>query len=523
MDNIKNPIIERLYNLHKKAGYLDKYGNSLLITIFIFFIFFIIIAYFHVKQNIEPIKKDWGSMKCHPAVIPFAGIINKPKGQSILEFTSNNFMDCTSIILTQIIKIFTAPLYSLTSATNNVFQMISQADNTMSLIIYKITDKIEKLFKLIYSRIFSFLPELQKLIIYIKDSFEKTNGVLAGTLHFMSGIYYTMRAFLGAFIEIIIKAMVISTAIIIGLWVLPFSWPLAAASTVFYVLIMVLMGTIVNSSSRILGIVEKKIPPKPVNNCFHGDTILKTKNGNIKMSDIQVGQELFDGSKITAVFKCSYGRPDIVSIDGIKVSGMHPIFHEKKGWIPADLHPDSTIIDSDTDVLYCINTTNKVIKINNSTFLDWDELDNSDMTKLNKLFKIKSRKSIHELLDSGFHPDTPIKLIDNSITTISNIKINDKLCPHGEHMDCPKVTAIVKIDASNLKNIKKFTTMSDNNTFIGANINEAYYNLGEIIEDERVETDSKVFYHLTTDTGYFTINNTEVIDYNGNMEFIFDY
>ncbi len=523
MDNIKNPIIERLYNLHKKSGYLDKYGNSLLITIFIFFIFFIIISYFYIKQNIEPIKKDWGSMKCHPAVIPFAGIINKPKGQSIFEFTNNNFMDCTSIVLTQITKIFTAPLYSLTSITNNVFKMISQADNMMNIIIYKITDKIEKLFDLIKVRIFSLLPEFQKLIIYIKDSFEKTNGVLAGTLHFMSGIYYTMRAFLGAFIEIIIKAMVISSAIILGLWVVPFTWPLAAASTVVYVLIMVLMGTIVNSSSRILGIVEKKIPPKPVNNCFHGDTILKTKNGEIKISDIQVGQELFDGSKITAVFKCSYGRRDIISIDGIKVSGLHPIFHEKKGWIPADLHPDATIIQSDTDTVYCINTTNKVIKINNSTFLDWDELDNSDMTKINKLFKIKSRKSIHEFLDSGFHPDTPIKLIDNSITTISNIKINDQLCPHGEHMDCPRVTAVVKIDASNLKNIKRYTTMSDNDTFIGANINEAYYNLGEIIEDESVETDSKVFYHLTTDTGFFNINNTEVIDYNGNMEFIFDY
>jgi len=318
--------------------------------------------------------------------------------------------------------------------------------------------------------------------------------------------------------------MVISSAIILGLWVVPFTWPLAAASTIVYVLIMVLMGTIVNSSSRILGIVEKKIPPKPVNNCFHGDTILKTKNGDIKISDIEVGQELFDGSKVTSVFKCLYGRQELLLIDGIKVSSMHPIFHEKKGWIPTDLHPDATIINSDTDVLYCISTTNKVIKINNSTFLDWDELDSGDIAKLTKMFKsITSRKSINTNIDSGLHPDTPIKLMDNSITTISNIKINDRLCPHGEDMDCPLVTAVVKIDASNLKNIKRYTTMSDNNTFIGSNVHEAYYNLGEIIDDERIETDTKVFYHLTTNTGFFTVNNTEIIDYNGNMEFIFDY
>ena len=517
MDNIKNPIIERLYNIHKKAGYLDKYGNSLLITIFIFFIFFIIIAYFHVKQNIEPIKKDWGSMKCHPAVIPFAGIINKPSAQTILEFTSNNFMDCTSIILTQIIKIFTSPLYAMTSITNDVFNMISQADNTMTLIIHKITNSIENLFKMIYARIFSFLPELQKLIIYIQDSFQKTNGVLGTTLHFMSALYYTLRAFIGAFIEIIIKAMIISTGIIIGLWVVPFTWPLAAASTVIYVIIMVLMGKIVNSSSRILGIVEKKIPPKP-GKCFHKDTLIETIEGSIKISQIHPGVILKDGSKVTETFKCIAEDEDLYLLNNIKVTGTHMVFTESKGWIPVLLHPDAQLINNDQEYFYCINTSNKLIKINGTTFMDWDELQEIDVTFLLRAFNIKSKEDIHKIINPALHPSTPITLENGRKIKISEINVND-IIEGGD-----TVLSVVKINAKDMKNFKKYTTMHSTETFIGKNIQEAYYNLGEIIDDENIlEPDENIFYHLVTDTGYFNINGTNISDYNSGMEFIFDY
>lgn len=519
MDNIKNPIIERLYNLHKKTGYLDKYGNSLIITILIFLVFFIIISYFYIKQNIEPIKKDWGSMKCHPAVIPFAGIINKPKGQSIFEFTNNNFAECTSIILSQIIKIFTSPIYAITNITSDIFKMIMEADNVMSLIIYKITNSIENLFKLIYSRIFSFLPELQKIIIYMQDSFQKTNGVLATSLHFMSALYYTLRAFLGAFIEIIIKAMVISTAIIIGLWVVPFTWPLAAASTSFYVVIMILMGIIVNRSSRILGIVEKKVPPKPSGSkCFHKDTLLKTINGSIKISEINVGQKLQDGSIVTAVFECCALYEELYKLDDIKVTGSHLVFHKNKGWISVANHPDAIHIDNDQDKVYCINTSNKLIKINNSSFLDWDELQDFDIASLIKLFNIKSRKDIHSNIDPALHPDTPIILSDGTKTTISKIKVND-IIEGGD-----TVTSVVKINASTLKNVKRYTSMHLEDTFIGTNIQEAYYNLGEIIDDKIIEkVDVKEFYHLTTDSGFFTINGIHISDYSSGIEFLLDY
>ena len=66
--------------------------------------------------------------------------------------------------------------------------------------------------------------------------------------------------------------------------------------------------------------------------------------------------------------------------------------------------------------------------------------------------------------------------------------------------------------------------MNSSDTFIGTNIQEAYYNLGEIIDDEIIQgVDVKEFYHLTTDTGFFTISGTHISDYSCVIEFLLDY
>ena len=83
-DSIFN-VINKIYN---KAGFLEKYGGSLWLTIILIIVFFVAISYFNVMNNIQPIKADWLNQRCSPSVMPFAGIINKPDNQSAFEFTS---------------------------------------------------------------------------------------------------------------------------------------------------------------------------------------------------------------------------------------------------------------------------------------------------------------------------------------------------------------------------------------------------------------------------------------------------
>ena len=79
MDNLK----EALNGLYKKTTYLDMYGGSVFMMLLTLLVFFILFSYFRVMNNIKPIKSQWAVQRCNPSVIPFAGLINKPRDKSL--------------------------------------------------------------------------------------------------------------------------------------------------------------------------------------------------------------------------------------------------------------------------------------------------------------------------------------------------------------------------------------------------------------------------------------------------------
>ena len=101
MDNISETFGNYFHKVYKKDGYLDKYGGSIVATIITLLIFFIIFSYYYIQNKIEPIRQDWANQRCRPEVMPFAGMINAPPGTSNMEYTSENFMQCTTLFYHQ--------------------------------------------------------------------------------------------------------------------------------------------------------------------------------------------------------------------------------------------------------------------------------------------------------------------------------------------------------------------------------------------------------------------------------------
>ena len=89
-----NNIQKQFLKLHEKRTYLDKYGGSVVATGLTLFAFFLLFSYLYIQGQAAPIKANWSVKKCHPMVVPFAGIINKPDGMSTLQFTALNFQSC---------------------------------------------------------------------------------------------------------------------------------------------------------------------------------------------------------------------------------------------------------------------------------------------------------------------------------------------------------------------------------------------------------------------------------------------
>ncbi len=102
MDNIIETFNGYFDRLYKKNNYLDKYGGSVVATAFTLFCFFLIFSYYYVQNKMEPIRQDWANQRCRPEVMPFAGMINAPSGVSQTDYTSENFMRCTTTILSSI-------------------------------------------------------------------------------------------------------------------------------------------------------------------------------------------------------------------------------------------------------------------------------------------------------------------------------------------------------------------------------------------------------------------------------------
>jgi hypothetical protein len=67
---------ESIGKLYNKETYLDKYGGSLIITAITVLVAFVICSYFMISHNFGQIRANWNEYKCHPSVIPFAGLIN---------------------------------------------------------------------------------------------------------------------------------------------------------------------------------------------------------------------------------------------------------------------------------------------------------------------------------------------------------------------------------------------------------------------------------------------------------------
>jgi hypothetical protein len=523
MDNIKGHIKD----LYRKTTYLDKYGGSVVVTGLIFFIFFLVFSWLYIQSQLKPIKADWQNMKCHPAVIPFAGIINAGQGASIGEFTSTNFAGCMNTILRTITGYFTAPIYFASTLIARVFSLLASAMDTIRKVIAILKLKIMKIIEHIFGKLLNVTLPFQKMIIKLKDTFGKMSGVMLSMLYTTMGAYLAMKAFIGAFLTLCIIVLIVAVAAIIILWLIPFTWPAAIAGTTFFVAISIPIAITAGWMTHILNIVSKGVPKPPGKPsppwpfCFDESTQIQLKNGDfINIKDIKIGNILKNNEKVTATLKLHLPHDaPMYQLGNTILTGSHYVYHSKLGWIETFKHPDSKIITNyNKPFVYCINTTSKRIMIDNFKFMDWDEIEARDINYLKKMNYIPNSNpiNIHNYLDSGFSPETLIQLQNGFFCKIKDLKIGDIL-KNGE-----KVLGTVHIDGHNLK-LKKYF-LNKNCSIIGGPNLFTKFNTNNLAKFkwENANMELSSLYHILTDTTTFNINNIKFYDYNAAIENIID-
>lgn len=450
-NNINNNIINTnltntkhfIDNTYDKLSYFDLYGNSVIIFILITLFVFLVYSYCKIMQTKETIADDWVNQRCKPQNIPFAGFITHPEGTSAFEYTSENFQYCIQNILTNVTGYAVQPFQFMLDSLSQVFSRMSDSIQQTREITNNLRNNFRKFAEDIMCRILNVMIPIQTMFIALMDLFQKTQGVMTGGLYTMLGSYLTLQSLMGAILELIIKVLVALVIIIVGLWVLPFTWPAAAATTSVFLAISIPLAIIIYFMTEVLHIKSSAIPKL---RCFDRKTRFYLLDGTFKhIDELKINDVLYDGSMITAKIQVTAKDLTMYNLKGIIVSESHIVNHYGN-WIPVRDHPLAIKIrDYNEPYLYCLNTSRKTIVLNGITFTDWDEIYDDN---LEFVLKYTYGKNIARMLDKGYKNDTKI-MLTNGEKYLKDIKIGDILSTGGI------VYGLVELNNSNLGNKEK--------------------------------------------------------------------
>jgi hypothetical protein len=532
MDNT-NKGTNNINKLYENLSYFDQYGTSLILFIIITSILILFIGGCYAMININAVREDWVNQRCKPYVIPIAGLINRPPGVSIKDFTEQNFNYCSQTILKGMTSATVEPITYTTKLMSGALNGMENAMNDVRPMFNKSRDFFKNLTEDVMGRVINITVPLQQIVITFKDFISKVMGTMATGLFTALGSYLTLKSVFGVIAKVILIVLIAIAALIVIFWITPFTYGAAIAATAVFVATSIPLAIILVFMSKILDINPGINIPSV--KCFDKNTQFILKNGTKKpICNLQLGEKLQNNSTITTKITVDAANSVMYNLNGIIVSDSHIVKYNNK-WIRVDEHPYSIKInDYKEPYLYCINTDNKTIELNDVLFTDWDEIFDEDLEKI-KNIKLKNVKykfnvdsninnlhdinvenmDIHKYLDGGFNGDTIIKLKNGLVKKIKNVNIGDVL-ENGE-----KVYGYTEIDGTNLNEQSLYNLAK--NKFIqgGGNINicdktinyTSTLDLDEKNKKNINDFDNKL-YHLLTNTKTFNINGIKFYDYN---------
>jgi hypothetical protein len=299
----------------------------------------------------------------------------------------------------------------------------------------------------------------------------------------------------------------VSFASIIGI-------PIGIVLMVFVAILIVMMIQMANGLPSVMGGLRLGSVPKSRAGCFDKNMkLVMTNNHTKKISEIKLKDKLKDNDTVYGIFKMSadHERQNMYKLHDIIVSGNHKVKYLGE-WINVKDCPKSKKITYDDDIIYNLLTFSKTINIQDINFLDYDDIIKDDLDKLDNSGVI-NKGLIHNNFGlfrkfiGGFYGETKIKLLDNTVTEIKNIKVNDILD------DNVKVLGVVELDCCDVK-IKMVNTVT-----LMCTPTVLHDSLGKIKTINSVkgqnlgEVRCNKVYHLITDKNYFYIDYLKIYDY----------
>jgi len=261
------PIFKKINDIYVKSSYLEKYGGSVIFTIFAILIVFFYFIYLNIQNNKEIVKKDWANNKCSPAYLPFAGVIMEPKDMSNMEYTIKNFSECSEVILKDIIQVALAPLEAasiLISASVTILTGVTT--NIMGAISGFRRNAIQNQTKNTSEKQIAYSSILAKVVNQIRSTLNKGEGILTVIFYVFfsaykaaASVFYVILFGEAIILLIMFAVLYIAWGIYIFLMAVIFTIPVAGlylwvpvGLTVIYVAFMIMVLVLVIFTASVI-------------------------------------------------------------------------------------------------------------------------------------------------------------------------------------------------------------------------------------------------------------------------------
>ncbi len=250
----KQPIIERLNYLYGDNTFSGRYGIDIIKVCIVIFIFMSVVTYFQIQNKLLDVKRDWPEYRCRPDVMPFAGWINAPDGVSPMEYTKQNFVECSANSTKGVFDRPMSMVYVIFNVIMGVFKNILEVIEKFRILFNRMRDALKNIFLTVFYRIQNILIPIQNMLIKMVDFFQKIKGILATFLLTFVGVLWSFYSLIGSIYELVIIILIIMMIVIIVLWYIPFvGWVLAIAAIAVFLTIaipLILLGIVSRQITR---------------------------------------------------------------------------------------------------------------------------------------------------------------------------------------------------------------------------------------------------------------------------------
>ena len=408
---------EYIKKIYKESSYLDTYGGSVVGAISIIAVVGWACSYYYIQIHMNHLRQNWNDYKCHPGVMPFAGQIKLTPGMTPLQFTSSNFSYCLNKVLVDVVRRFMEPILNMNKVILKIFNNVIEAFKIVEKVFEKIKNIFESIINYIMSKTVSIYVPFQKLLINMKDSFRKTGAIMGVLMYLIMGLDWLFFSGSKTLIFQIAIALAIGAAAILGMWLIPLTWPLAIASTIIWVAALAATILVHEWLKKIRNMTSVKFPSKPGKPepppvfkaigkwvggaaktvargakrawsgvkkifCFHPNTLVTMDDGSTKkMCEIKIGDILHDGNRVETVMEIM-GHADNpfyviysdVLKDEIMVTGGHYIFSKKQDkFVLVSEHEDAEKSIFWGQKMSCLITEDHTIPVGEYVFKDWED------------------------------------------------------------------------------------------------------------------------------------------------------